>query len=453
MSHQDKISANNAFWREMLDQLPVTVFIFRIDQDEQAQLFFVNRHIRFDLGFSPEEYVLGSESEGIISRELNNLVDEIARLSHKDNASDSRTFQLTSRQNVAVNFQFNFRLYQSKSNRTNQIAVSLTSAEDIAEAPAASGAKPARKPDFFVAESDIMKAVLEKTDQAAHQNTHVIFHGEKGTGKKTLGRRILDTIRMTGGGVSVLEANLDGSIPPESKMPELFGPEFDPEAEAFSTTDELLVFLASAHKLSVKQQQNLARLIDTRSEKGNRTRLILTSRYSLEQMAAQDKAHPDLVYRFSFLPIAVPPLRHRKEDIPPLVQKWAAGASKFLNIPEVEFTEAQLFQLQEHEWKDNFTGFYEALRLSVLGAKNGRPELRLSLRKEGSQAALFETESSPLSPSETGEILSFDDMTRYYLRQVLNLTNGKIYGEDGAAELLGLKPTTLQSKLKKLKIR
>lgn len=454
MLHQDRIAANNAFWREMLDQVPATVLVFRIDEDEQAQLFFVNAHVKQDLGFSTEEYVLASESAGIITSELNGLVDKIAELSHKNNAdAPQQSYLLTNKADEHVPFKFDFRIFQSKSSRNNLITVVLfqhnetvdkstvgATVQTIVQAPLS---------PLFVAESSVMKAVIEKTEQVVHKEEHVMLLGESFTGKRTLLQRMMKGIRLTYSGLKIVEVDCTDSSP-KAVMPEFFDSKIPvAQTDLYLSKERIILAISGFERLGEEDFRRLSALISGREQLGFKTRIMATSRFSAEQLHEQGKLPAEFLYRHLFMNVLIPPLRHRKGDISTLAKKWVDRAVSLLHLPEVNFTEAQLFQLEEQEWPENFKSLFENLKSAVYFGQHGRADIRS--KSEPSKKAPKKQET-PFE-SEPEEILSFDNMSRKYLQHVLKKTNGKIYGDDGAAALLKMKPTTLQSKLKKLKVR
>lgn len=460
LSHQDKIAANNAFWREMLDMIPASILIFRIDEDEQAQLFFVNSYIRRDLGFTSEEYVLGSETEGTIAKELNGLIDKIADLSHKDSIDDKKQIiTLTSRDELQVTMQFDFRIFQSKTSRKNLISVSLFPLNDSAEVigsdtPKESSPRIRSKElmqPVFVAESPIMQAVVDKIDHLTHQDSHIIIHGEKYTGKKTLVQRMFNALRLTSGIYDLMYAELTDKSPEEA-LPELFDGPVDAKVHALAQSkNDLIVALADIDNIPAGYADRLTQLVSYRERVGLKTRLILTTKLSLEQLVEKNIVPADLLYRYTFISVPVPPLRHRKDDIGLVAEKWTMKLSAVLGLQKPEFTETQLNDFRNREWKNNFKELFAALRQYVIEPElDSQEESRTGSKKEQKSTPVKETDVSGLIPDE---VISFDDMNRKYLKHVLKITKGKIYGKDGAAAMLKMKPTTLQSKLKKLKIR
>ncbi len=465
MTHQDKITANSLFWREMLDKLPSTILIFRIDPDDQAQLFFTNHQLSKDLDFSPDEYVLASESEGgTIASELSVLVDEIAQLSHSGSDGQSLpVVNLSTKQGQVRSFQYSFHVFQSRSTRNNFISVTLSPASEGAHrhknihtkattaAAGISASEPPAASPPFIAESPVMKGVLAKADQASRQPGHIVIHGEQSTGKRTLSERIRRMMVVKFGSCDQYAADAsgeDGLMSLESLL------ETEPELSSgyrLPGTDKTLILqLHHLHKVRADLLNELLERTEYDTDSGRMVRLICTSRYSTDQLVDQGKIPASLLYRYTFFPIPVPPLAHREEDLPVILKTWAARLSDALDLhPRPEFTDQQMSQLLEYDWPDNFDSVKQVVKMAVLESKDGRMKLRPGIQLEGKQGGLFAQNLKP----ELKQVMTFDDMNRIYLRHVLDVTGGKIYGEDGAASLLDMPPTTLQSKLKKLKVK
>ncbi|MEX0773396.1 MAG: hypothetical protein WD038_09530, partial [Balneolales bacterium] len=88
------MNTTNSFWREVLDYLPNLAMIFRIDKNDHTQLIFVNKKINDTLGFSPQEFVLASETETLVQRELDALIEAVARFSHSKTETDKQETSL-----------------------------------------------------------------------------------------------------------------------------------------------------------------------------------------------------------------------------------------------------------------------------------------------------------------------------------------------------------------------
>ncbi|WP_164682458.1 AAA-type ATPase lid domain-containing protein [Cyclonatronum proteinivorum] len=465
---------NSLFWREMLDKLPATVLIFKIDEQEQARLLLTNSHIRKDLGFSPEEYVLASESEeSPITAELDLLIDEVARLSHASAPPDSLpSAVLSNRQGEQMRFGFSFSVFQSKANRSNLISVALVPAlirnavfstegpadghrqngvqENNTEVAAAKG--DVIPPPPFVAVSEVMKGVLEKADHAAGIEAHILLHGEIATGKRAIASRIEKTCVFAKPGTQVMHIDFRAEAA-EASFQKIV--ERDQTSGAYLLAQlpkNLILQIRALDNIKIPQLETIAEIIDERQARDYRTRLIMTSRISLDQLSESGRIPASLLYKYTFFPIPVPPLRHRREDLPEIIEIWLSRLVAAADLrPAPAYTPQQMQQLLQHEWPENFQSLKEVIRASVLSANGEKLPLRLGIKTfgEGKQAGLF---GGALAP-ELQQVLSYDEMSRVYFRHVLDLTKGKIYGDDGAAALLGMPPTTLQSKLKKLKVK
>lgn len=471
MSHQEKIALNSLFWRELLDKMPATVLIFKIDEDEHARLFITNSHIRKDLGFSPEEYVLASESaDSPITAELDLLIDEVAKLSHASGpVHELATVVLSNRQGEQLRFYFSFNVFQSKANRSNLISVNLVpaisgssdSGYDAAAALPVNGQAPlnGKMPQSagvpvppFVANSSVMKGVLEKADHAAGLSAHIVLHGEAATGKRTIASRIEQTCVFAKPGTEVRYVDFRAANADDELRSLLATDEETGEPILAGLQKNLLIHLRALDAVRIPQLEAITALIDARQAQELPTKLVMTSRLSLDQLSGSGRLPANLLYRYSFFPIPVPPLRHRTEDLPEIINRWLSRLVAAADLsPAPAYTPQQMQQMLNYDWPENFETLKEVIRTSVLSASNGKLPLRLGFKNiaDGKQAGLFGNKLTP----ELQQILSFDEMSRIYLRHVLEQTGGKIYGDDGAAALLGMPPTTLQSKLKKLKVK
>jgi DNA-binding NtrC family response regulator len=156
-----------------------------------------------------------------------------------------------------------------------------------------------------------------------------------------------------------------------------------------------------------------------------------------------------LFYRLVVFPIEIPPLRERREDIAPLAAHFVRVTAKKMNRPTPRLTKAQAEQLTAHDWPGNVRELQNAIERAVILAQ-GRP---LVFELAAAKSADSAPTKSPLTATEL--ILTRDALKRHErdsIAAALKLTGGKIFGENGAAELLGMKPTTLASRIKALGI-
>lgn len=438
---------NNAFWREVIDYLPNLILVFRVDEQEEAHLIFCNNNITEYLGYAPKEYVLASETGSEVKNELKELIDEVARRSHDFDDISARPCTLTTKFGEQRHFGVDFRLFKTKAAQTSLIAVELKELHDVAEEQAEHNAsepvenhqsKKNTQPtaSFFVADSDVMKTVLQNVERLLEQpDQNIMLRGEPGTGKRTLAGMIIETLEERG--IQSINLSKDDLNNPENareKLHAIANQEYD-----------ITVGLWSIDTIDAEIQTELSSVLNRRKELKLTTRVIGTSAQSLEELVEAGNFDAELFYTLSFSPVLLPPLRHRKADLRKIVDIYLGRSSNLLNMKVPELAEEDYQKIMEEKWEGNLPELFDVLRNSLLKSANDEFELRLEPEK---QFQLF--------PEETiseDEIIAFDDMNRRYLARILKLTDGKIYGDDGAAALLDLKPTTLQSKLKRLGLK
>ena len=154
-------------------------------------------------------------------------------------------------------------------------------------------------------------------------------------------------------------------------------------------------------------------------------------------------------YRLSVFPIEIPPLRDRREDIAPLAAHFVKQAAKRMNRPTPRLSQATLTQLTAHSWDGNIRELQNAVERAVILAQGG------PLRFDLPAASGSEPCRPPKAHSPEG-LLTRDEWKRYEresITRALKQAGGRIFGAEGAAELLGMKPTTLASRIKALGIK
>ena len=417
------MSVPQNFWRELYDNLPGLILVFRIDEDEQARLIFVNEQIREYLDYTPEQFVLASESESGVQRELEALVDEVADLSRKKEKYSSRPFTLHDKLGNGHAFDYQYRLFKLKSNQSHFLVIRLENATD--ERGAAAPVTNNDDSQTIVAESDLAAAAFEQAYNLSATPGNILLRGEPGVGKLTLARK------MAGWGgydenYRIIDFSADNG--------KVFTGDMVPE-------NGLLVI----HHIA-SMPEDSQRVLEAELKQRN-VRVIATSSVSLETVLEKGRFSHDLYYHLAFQTVLIPPLRKRPEDIRALITSWLVPAAVKLGLPAPRCSEDQIEMLLNHPWNDNFREFFEVMRSSLLQMGSYGEQFKIQLTPDtGKQSALFDN-------GWPDSLLSFDDMNRQYLQMVLNYTGGKVYGNDGAAAILGLKPTTLQSKLKKLNVR
>ncbi|MDF1612185.1 sigma-54-dependent Fis family transcriptional regulator [Stygiobacter electus] len=309
----------------------------------------------------------------------------------------------------------------------------------------------------LIGNSPIWLQVIEKIKLVAPTDSHVMILGETGTGKEQVAKAIHALSKRNQKPFITLNCSALNYNLAES---ELFGHEKGAYTGAVSTRRgrfELAnggtLFLDEIGDLPFEIQPKLLRAIQegTFERLGSEktihadVRIICATNVDLETKVKEGKFREDLYYRLNVFPILLPPLRKRKEDIYLLSNYFLEKLkSRFINKNFV-LTKEALEILTNNIWYGNVRELQNTLERAAILSKDGVIKAtHIIFEKENYQKSDFvEINSS---------IRSFEEETKKIIVRALKLTNGKIYGKDGAAELLKMKPTTLQSKIKKLKI-
>ena len=301
----------------------------------------------------------------------------------------------------------------------------------------------------IVGQSVAMKRVLRQAEQVAQTDSTVLLLGETGTGKELLARAIHGmSLRKDRPLVTVNCA----SLPPTLIESELFGREQGAYTGAltrmigrFEIADGSTLFLDEIGELPLDLQSKLLRVLEdgTFERLGStkplhvNVRIIAATNRDIEQGVKDGKFRQDLFYRLNVFPIVIPPLRKRPEDIPLLLQ---AVVIEFQNKmgKEIESIPKKTMQaLQSYSWPGNVRELRNMIEHAMILSKS--KILDVHLPKQAS--------SDIEAPG------NLQDMERMHMVAVLEKTGWRLAGKGGAAEVLGLKRTTLLSKMKKLGIK
>jgi formate hydrogenlyase transcriptional activator len=300
--------------------------------------------------------------------------------------------------------------------------------------------------------SDALKYVLYKVKQIAATDTTALILGETGTGKELIARAIHSaSIRKERPLVKVncaaLPANLIES--------ELFGHErgaftgaFAKQAGRFELASGGTLFLDEIGELPVELQAKLLRVLqDKEFERlgGTKTikadvRLISATNRNLEQEVREGRFRQDLWYRINVFPITLPPLRQRKDDIPLLVSAFVTRLSKRMGKVIRKVPEKVMDELQSYDWPGNIRELENIIERAIISS-------------EGSVLTLADRLVVRQSPSAQAAPQSLESLEREHIRSVLDQTRWKIEGRHGAAAVLGLNPSTLRGRMRKLGIQ
>jgi transcriptional regulator with GAF, ATPase, and Fis domain len=193
------------------------------------------------------------------------------------------------------------------------------------------------------------------------------------------------------------------------------------------------------------QEQELERVGDTRSRKID-VRIVAASNRNLKQEVDAGRFRQDLYYRLSVFPIELPPLRERRDDIPSLAAHFVKQIARRMNRPAPQVTQATMSQLTSHQWPGNVRELQNAIERAVILAQGSFLQFDWLQAANAPPAVIA-------APADTPAVLTSDELKRRErenLQIALAQTGGKVFGPAGAAALLGMKPTTVISRIKAL---
>jgi PAS domain S-box-containing protein len=303
----------------------------------------------------------------------------------------------------------------------------------------------------LIGQSDPMKYLLFRIRQVAPSETTVLIQGETGTGKEL----VADAIHHLGPRKdrALVKVNC-AALPPGLAESELFGHEKGAFTGAqtlrkgrFELADGATLFLDEVGELSPDVQAKLLRVLqDGQYQRvgGTRTlqadvRVVAATNRDLAKEVAKGRFREDLWYRLNVFPITVPALRHRKEDIPMLAQFFLDGFCQKLARARLDLPRSVVQALQAYAWPGNVRELQNLIEQAVLVSEG--PMLRLPDRL-----------GAPAGAGAPGLLHSLVEVERDHILRVLETTNWKVEGAGGAADILGLAPSTLRSRMQKLGI-
>jgi PAS domain S-box-containing protein len=304
----------------------------------------------------------------------------------------------------------------------------------------------------IIGESLELKRVLKQVETVAATDVTVLILGETGTGKDLIARAIHNLSSRQG--QTLVKLNC-AAIPTGLLESELFGHEKGAFTGAISQKVGRLelahrgtLFLDEVGDLPLELQPKLLRALQEKEFErlgGTRTipvdaRLIAATNRNLEKLVADREFRSDLYYRLRVFPITIPPLRERREDIPLLVRYFVSKHSRRLNRHIETIPPDIMKALTRWDWPGNIRELENFIERAVILSSG--PALRAPLAELEMPAA------TPSSPEDS----TLKSTEREHILRVLRETRGVIAGASGAAARLGLKRTTLNSKLKKLDI-
>ncbi|WP_321415788.1 sigma 54-interacting transcriptional regulator [uncultured Desulfobacter sp.] len=327
--------------------------------------------------------------------------------------------------------------------------------------------KEARAFGDIVGESDAMKNVMEQVDLVAPTDASVLILGESGTGKELVAREIHK--RSLRSEYPLIKVNC-ASISRELYESEFFGHvkgafsgAIKDRAGRFEAANGGTLFLDEVGEIPLDLQSKLLRVLqegqyERVGEEITRqvdVRIIAATNQNLKKAAEKGRFRQDLYYRLNVFPIEVPPLKVRKVDIPLLAEHFLGLIKKRSNRKLPRLSAPNFRQLQNYDWPGNVRELQNVIERAVILIQGNSYHFELKEEKKNTGDSGKET-IVPDAWSDAYEVLPESEMKRRERQNIiaaLEKSDWKIYGSRGAADLLGLKPTTLAARMKKMNIK
>ena len=297
----------------------------------------------------------------------------------------------------------------------------------------------------MVGDSPAVRRLRGEIAQVAPTDSTVLIQGETGTGKELVARAIHEASRRRERALVTVNC---AALPRELVESELFGHEKGAFTGAtqqrrgrFELADGGSLLLDEVGELPLEAQAKLLRVLQsgefdrvggTRALHAD-VRVIAATNRDLQAQVAAGRFRSDLYYRLNVFPIAVPPLRERRADIPSLAQHFAAKAARKLGKPLRSLSSTFLERAGAYDWPGNIRELENMVERALIVADGELAFPRAAAAPTGAE--------------------SLEDVERSHIQSVLERTRWVIEGEKGAARILGINPSTLRGRLRKLGIR
>jgi PAS domain S-box-containing protein len=319
----------------------------------------------------------------------------------------------------------------------------------------------------IVGQSAALKAVLEDVDQVAVTDTTTLILGETGTGKELIARTIHQRSRRANRPLITINC---AAIPAALMESEFFGHEKGAFTGAtqrregrFALADQGTIFLDEIGELSLDLQAKLLRVLQegefapvgSSQPRKVDVRVIAATNRRLDHAVEEGKFRADLYYRLNVFPIQLPPLRDRREDIAPLAIVFAKTFAQRMGRRLEPLSEECQHRLTAYSWPGNVRELQNVIERAVITSYDGR----LNLDKALPDGVTIRSGTAPARPTPqklSGAILQVHELQqleRANIQRALETTGWRVAGKNGAAELLGINPSTLNSRIRALNIQ
>lgn len=309
----------------------------------------------------------------------------------------------------------------------------------------------------IVGASDPMRYVMRQVEQVAPTNATVLLLGETGTGKELVARAIHQNSPRRHRSFIVVDC---GALPATLIESELFGRErgaftgaHTSQAGRFELANGGTVFLDEIGELPLELQPKILRVLQEgqveRLGAGRTTRVdvrvVTATNRNLNEEVRSGRFRRDLFYRLNVFPITLPTLRERRDDLPALVRYLVDRLGRDLGKPIVHITPGTYQALERYDWPGNIRELENVLQQAIIVSHEGVLDLSAFVGES------MQVETSPRTPPNGSR--SLVDVERDHIQLVLETVGWRIEGVAGAAQVLGLRPSTLRTRMRKLGIQ
>ena len=318
----------------------------------------------------------------------------------------------------------------------------------------------------ILGESAAIKNVLKAIETVAPTEVNVVITGETGTGKELVARALHNLSSRKHR--TLIKVNC-ATIPKELFESEFFGHvrgaftgALKDRVGRFELADKGTLFLDEVGEIPLDMQSKLLRVLqegeferigDERTRKVD-VRIIAATNRDLKAEVESGRFRQDLYYRINVFPIDVVPLRRREEDIPRLAIHYLRQGARTLKRPCPPLTQAGVLQLLNYDWPGNVRELQNIIERALITSGSGPLRFDLPAAKVG-QPSATNLPVNPAMGSRAGVIPEAEQrhQERENILAALHQTQWKVYGQNGAAALLGMKPSTLASRIKKMGLK
>ncbi|MBO9200488.1 MULTISPECIES: sigma-54 interaction domain-containing protein [Niastella] len=309
----------------------------------------------------------------------------------------------------------------------------------------------------IIGQSPELKEILRLISIVAPSDSTVLLLGETGTGKELVARAIHEG--SSRGKKTMIQLNC-AALPANLVESELFGHErgsftgaMERRIGKFELAHQGTLFLDEIGEMPLELQVKLLRALQEKEIEriGSRTtmkvnvRIVAATNRDLEKEVEEGRFRADLFYRLNIFPIRLPALRDRREDIPLLANFFVQKLSKKIGRNISAISDSALEEMFNYDWPGNIRELEHVIERSILLAEDDvLRQVYLCTRRQSSVKRISDNDFQPKTIEEN---------EREHILRILKYCKGKVAGFDGAAKVLGVPPSTLNSKLKRFGIR